>query len=116
MFPIRSRITQSVALGLAMSLATPAATQTPVQSDLVVRHVPTRGLDLANPSDVGRLRHRIEVAITQICGVPSEADLFRGMLIDKCRRMAALSAEPQIAARIQRDAEYAAARVPHPAG
>jgi UrcA family protein len=116
MFLTKSRITEPVALALAMSLAAPAAAQAVVQSEVVVRYVSTRGLDLANPADVKHLRRRVEVAVTKICGVSSQADLLGGTLIDNCRRIAARSAEPQIAARIQRDTEYAAARTARPAG
>ena len=103
-----------LAAAAAAALALPAAarSQAPgaAAGEVEVRHVPTRGLDLAQPGDRKRLRHRIGAAVEELCGDGWYAGLARRMLAAACRRNAGLSAAPQIAARVRRDVQFAEAR------
>jgi UrcA family protein len=106
--------------GAAASLALPAATRAEGATrpgDVVTVYVHTHGLDLAQPRDLRQLRHRIDVAIDQICGEPWNMGLNERMRVDTCRRHSVRIAEPQVEALIRRDVQYAADRaVARPAG
>ena len=110
-----------VVAAAAAALALPAAAraQTPGGNapDVEMRRVATRGLDLAQREDRSRLHRRVGAAIEQLCGEAWYEGLDRRMLVDACRRNAALSAAPQIAALVRRDVQLAEARATaHPAG
>ena len=105
----------------AAAFALPAAAKSQVPGvaagEVEVRHVPTRGLDLAQPGDRKRLRHRIGAAVEELCGDGWYEGLERRMLAEACRRNAAFGAEPQVAALVRRDVQFAEARAAlRPAG
>ena len=111
-YNVRNVVARAAALLIATSVGMPqvALADASITNEVVARHVSTRGLDLANAGDLVRLRGRVRVAIRSICGEQSATDLEQSILVDRCRRVAALSAEPQIAALVRRDTQYAAIR------
>jgi UrcA family protein len=102
----------------AFALPAAARSAAPTQpDDLVTIYVPTQGLNLAQSADLRRLRHRIDLAVDQICGDPWNMGLDESMRVDVCRRHIVHSAEPQVDALVRRDVQFAAARTAaRPAG
>jgi UrcA family protein len=100
----------AAALSLALAAAAGARPPAGTGEDVEVRLVSTRGLDLAQPAEIRRLRNRIETTIDAICGQAWNESLERRMRVAACRQMAARSAAPQVDALVHRDSEYAAAR------
>jgi UrcA family protein len=98
------------AAAAAFALPAAARAQAPAAADEVELRISTRGLDLARPEDRARLRHRVGAATEQLCGEAWYEGLDRIMLADACRRNVASSAEPQIAALVRRDMQFAEAR------
>ena len=86
-------------------LITAAAKAQPARAsgDVVTVVVPTRGLDLAQPKDRSQLRHRVDVAVRQLCGDPAPQQLDRWMLRQACREAAFRNAAPQVDALVRRE-------------
>lgn len=87
----------SLLLGLAAS-AQVAASDVPVTTTVSIA-----GIDFTNPADVRKFDARARIAIKDVCGTASPADLVGQNQVDQCRE------NTRIAINAQRDQQIARA-------
>lgn len=87
----------------AFLLAATGAQALPVQSLPITASVEITDLDFANPADVKAFNGRARIAVKQVCGEASAADLVGQNQVDACR------VETRSALNVQRDNRIAAA-------
>ena len=87
----------SLLLGLAASVQL-AAADVPVTTTVSIA-----GIDFTNPADVRKFDARARIAIKEVCGMASPADLVGQNQVDQCRE------NTRIAINAQRDHQIARA-------
>jgi UrcA family protein len=84
-------IFSALAITAALVSAMPAAAQ-----DAISVHVSYADLNLGAADGVAVFRHRLDQAVTAICGTADRRDLGRTAIVKACRSDAALGAEGQV--------------------
>ena len=101
-----------MSLFVSLLLAATATTSTPlapVQIFPATANIEVADLDFSNPSDVKTFNARARIAVKQVCGEASPADLVAQNQVDACR------VETRAALNVQRDSRIAAAIGQNPA-
>jgi UrcA family protein len=90
-------------LALAVSASTIALVSgAPAKAETLTRYVSYADLDLSSPEGVTTLKHRIDRAISDVCGRDRPGGLKAASEARKCRREASVSASTQMMAAIDK--------------
>lgn len=90
----------SFAASLSLSLAPLAAAAPTGERNSVALQVSTAGLDLTQPSDQARLRHRVSVAASKLCAQVTGAASLTDPGFETCFHQAAAEGRQQAEMRI----------------
>jgi UrcA family protein len=92
-----------------LALVALAGVAVPASAQEATRRVSYVDLDLSRPEGVATLRHRVAVAIREVCGEYDARDLFMNGLVRRCRRETELRTQPQLALAVYRARDFALA-------
>lgn len=91
------RIITTVIVAVASLNGTSAIARGAAPSEAPTRTISYADLNLASPAGAAVLRHRIDAAITTVCGIADPMELDRSAIINACRAKAKDGAQTEFA-------------------